>query len=427
MSESTSSQSKSSQSGTTAGKPAFFSPKIAGLLLFVVLVFGGLFAAGMLPRRARVAAITEEAREDRSSLPAVTVAKAAAATPSRELVLPGSAAAIGETPVYARAEGYIKTRRVDIGDAVRAGDVLVEIDSPELDQQIATAVARLDQLKAALGQTRAAEQQSLAQAKLAGITRERVSRLVAEGVVSKQEGDNVQASYEIRQADVAAARAAIAVAEQAIRTQESEIARLREIEKFKLVRAPWDGVVTVRNCAVGNLITPSAIAQGRELFRVADLRVLRVFVSLPQADVPDVHAGQAAEVTIAGTARTFRGRISRLSNSVDPATRTQLTEILVANDDRALLPGMYVQAKIETGRLKPLVLIPGDTLITRNDGSYVAIVDGGSKVQFQKIAIGRDLGSQVEVLSGLQGGESLVVNPGDAVKPGVPVAAKLRK
>ncbi len=408
-------------------KPAFFSAKVFGLFLFVALVFAGLFVAGMLPRRERVAAVTQEARQEAASVPAVTVARAVPGAPVRELLLPGSAAAIGETPVYARAEGYIKTRRVDIGDPVRAGDMLVEIDSPELDQQIAAALARLDQLRATLGQTRAAEQQALAQVKLTTVTRERVLKLVAEGVVSQQEGDNVQAQYEVRQADLAAARASIAVAEQAIRTQEAEVARLREIEKFKTVRAPWDGVITVRNCAVGNLITPAAVAQGRELFRIADLRVLRVFVNLPQADVDDIAVGQPAEVTIAGTARAFAGKVSRLANAVDPATRTQLTEILVTNDQRALLPGMYVQVKLASRKPKSLLLIPGDTMVTKNDGTYVAIVGNESRVRYQKIAIGRDLGAQVEVLTGLDGTESLVVNPSDAVKPGVRVQAQLRK
>ena len=408
-------------------KPAFFSAKILGLLVFVLLVFAGLFAAGMLPRRERVAAMTKEARQEAGELPLVTVAQAVAGTAARELILPGSAAAIGETPVYARAEGYIKTRRVDIGDAVQAGDMLVEIDSPELDQQIAAALARLDQLKAALQQARAAEQQALAQLKLSMVTRDRTLKLVAEGVVSQQDGDNAQAQFEVRQADVAAAQAAIAAAEQAIRTQESEVARLLEMEKFKTVRAPWDGVITVRNCAVGNLITPAAIAQGRELFRLADLRVLRVFINLPQADVSDVTVGQPAEVTIAGTARAFRGKVSRMANAVDPATRTQLTEILVTNENRALLPGMYVQVKLLIAHPRPLIRIPGDTLVTKNDGLYVALVGPESRVQFQKITMGRDLGAEVEVLSGLDGSERLIVNPGDAVKPGVRVRTQLRK
>jgi RND family efflux transporter MFP subunit len=408
-------------------KPPLWSLKLGGFLLFIAMVFGALLALGLLPRRERVAAITKEAREEALEIPSVTVTKAEATPPVRELNLPGSVAAIGETPIYARAEGYIKIRKVDIGDRVKAGDMLVEIDSPELDQQIAAAKARLDQMKAALGQARASEQQAQAQLKLANVTRERVSRLVAEGVISKQEGDNSQALYEVRTADVAAAKAAISAAEQTIRAQESEIARLNELATFKRVTAPWDGIITVRNCAVGNLITPSAIAQGRELFRLADIRILRVFVNLPQANVPDVQAGQPAEVVIAGTSRAFPGKVSRLATAIDVNTRTQLTEVQVTNQGEALLPGMYVQVKLKGGAPRSVVIAPGDTLVTRTDGSFVATVADGARVDFRKVTIGRDLGTSVEILSGLNGGESLIVNPSDAVKDGVRVRPIPRK
>jgi RND family efflux transporter MFP subunit len=409
-------------------KPPFFSGRLLAVLTLIAAVFGGLLFVGLWPRRERVAAITEQVREAQAGIPQVTIAQASLAPPARELVLPGTVAAILETPIYARAEGYLKAVRADIGDAVKKDQVLAELDTPELDQSFQQAKARLDQLRAAEKQALAMEQQARANLELAEITLGRVEKLVAEGVVSKQEGDDRRAQRQVRQAEVESARAAIEVARQNVRAQEAEVARLEQLLSFKLVRAPYDGVITVRNCATGNLITPSAVAQGRELYRIANNDVLRVFVSLPQANLPDVKVGQDAEVEVVGQpGLRFRGKLVRTANALEESTRTQRTEIRVQNRNNTLLPGMYIQAKFLGVQPRSTVLIPGDTLVTRSDGSFVATVDDASRVRFVKLTLGRDLGPQVEVLDGLRGGESLIVSPSDAVAEGVTVRGVPRK
>lgn len=409
-------------------KPPFFSGRLLAVLTLIAAVFGGLLFVGLWPRRERVAAITEQVREAQAGIPQVTIAQASLAPPARELVLPGTVAAILETPIYARAEGYLKAVRADIGDVVQKDQVLAELDTPELDQSFRQARARLDQLRAAEKQTLAMEQQAKANLELAEITLGRVEKLVAEGVVSRQEGDDRRAQRQVRQAEVESARAAIEVARQNVRAQEAEVARLEQLLSFKLVRAPYDGVITVRNCATGNLITPSAVAQGRELYRIANNDVLRVFVSLPQANLADVKVGQDAEVEVIGQpGLRFRGKLVRTANALEESTRTQRTEIRVQNRNNTLLPGMYIQARFLGVQPRSTVLIPGDTLVTRSDGSYVATVDETSRVRFVKLTLGRDLGPQVEVLEGLRGGESLIVSPSDAVAEGVTVRGVPRK
>jgi RND family efflux transporter MFP subunit len=203
------------------------------------------------------------------------------------------------------------------------------------------------------------------------------------------------------------------------------VARLRQLTAYKEVRAPFDGVITVRNCATGNLVTPNN--QGRELFRMANNDVLRVFAALPQSNIPDVRVGDKAEVWIADRPNVrFRGEVARYANAIDEMTRTQRTEVRVTNRDNLLLPGMYVQVRFQAAKPRSLVLVPGDTLLTKAEGSFVAVVDGG-KVRMQKVSLGRDLGATLEVTEGLLGGESLIVNPSDAVRAGVTVKSIPRK
>lgn len=408
-------------------KPPLFSGKALTLIVVIVLVFAGMFVAGLWPRRERVAAITKQAQEDSAEAPPVTISKAIPAPATRELMLPGTVSALLDTPIYARAEGYLRTLKADIGDVVKKDQVLAELDTPELDQQLLQARARLDQLTAALGQANAQEQQGVANLKLAEITLGRVKQLVSEGVFSKQDGDDRLAQFDVRKAELQSSRAAIDVARQNIAVQKAEIARLEELTGFKMVRAPFDGVITVRNAATGNLINATGTS-GRELFRMANNDILRVFVSVPQSSIPDVAVGQKAEVAIADRPNEkFIGDVRRDANSIDVETRTQRTEVRVVNRQNKLLPGMYVQVTFMGAKPRSLILVPGDTLLMRSDGAYAAVVGEGSKVEFRKLALGRDLGTQVEVLSGLKGDESLIVNPSDAVKDGIRVRPMPRK
>lgn len=398
------------------------------LLAGVAAAVAGLFFAGWLPRRDRLNAVTAETKAEVAEKLGVTVALARVSDKPADLILPATISGIGETPVYARAEGYIKKRYVDIGDYVKPGQVLVEIDSPEQDQQLRSARARLEQLKAALAQTQAAEQVAQANLKLATVTAERVRQLVAEGVSSKQQGDEVQAVFDARQADVAVQRANINAARENIRAQEAEVGRIEELTRFQKVTAPFAGLITVRNCAVGNLITPSSLQQGRELFRLTDITTLRVFVNAPQADVGDISVGQQAIVTTQERPDApFVGKVVRTANALDAQTRTLLTEVNVPNQGRALLPGMYAQVRLGSRTGRSVVIVPGDTLVTGQQGARVAVIEGG-RVKFRKVQVGRDLGNEVEITSGLKGGEQVVVNPSDDVRDGRPVnATRLKK
>lgn len=398
-----------------------------GVLFLVALILGGVFFAGWAPRAERIQMIEAEAKTNASERLQVTTALVKMSKPTTELVLPGNVSAIGETPIYARAEGYIKTRKVDIGDVVKKGDLLVEIDSPELDQQLRNAKARLEQLKATSAQVKAAIEQAKATEKLAEVNFSRSKQLVDGGIIARADLDEKTAVFDARKADVRAQEANLLAADEAIRAQTAEVARVAQLTEFKRVVAPWDGVITQRNCAIGNLITPSAIAAGRDLFRLSDFSRLRVFVNVPQSGLADVKVGQRATVRVPELGRTLTGSVARMSNALENQTRTLLAEVNVVNQSNALLPGMYTQVGIETANARRLTLVPGDTIVTRADGIYVAVVDAGNKVQFRKITVGRDFGTDVEAVTGLVEGEKVVVNPSDDVKNGVAVKAIARK
>ncbi len=397
-------------------------------LLAVVAGLVGLFYVGWIPRQRQIDLVAAEAKADSKELSVVTVASVKVAEKPADLLLPATVSGVGETPVYARAEGYIVKRYVDIGDYVKKGQVLVEIDSPEQNQQLRQARSRLEQLKASLTQSEAQVQVVQANLKLAEVTAKRLLQLVKEGVMSAQAGDESSATLAARQADLSVAQANVKVAHENIKAQEAEVQRLQELTAFQKVTAPFEGLITVRNCAVGNLITSASLATGRELFRLSDISVLRVFVNVPQQNVNDVITGQKAVITVQDLPKArFEGTVTRTSNSLDLATRTLLAEVQVKNQGRTLLPGMYARAQIEGHTLKRMVMIPGDTLLTPAGGPQVATVQKGGRVKFVKVEVGRDYGLEIEVLSGLNGDEVLVVNPSDDVRDGAVVRANKRK
>ena len=403
------------------------STRAIGLLFLLAMVATGVFFVGWTPRQARLQMIEAEAKSNSEERLAVTVTKVKLSPPTHELSLPGNVAAIGDTPIYARAEGYIKIRKVDIGDKVKAGDTLVEIDSPELDQQFRNSKARLEQLKAAAMQVRAAIEQANANVKLADINFGRSKQLVAEGIIARADLDEKTAVFDARKADVRAQEANLVAASEAISAQVAEVARIEHLTQFKRVTAPWDGIITQRNCEVGNLITPAAIAAGRDLFRLSDISKLRVFVNVPQSNVGDVKMGQKATVRVPEINRTFIGTVARAATALENQTRTMLTEVSVVNQGNALLPGMYVKVALETSLARRMLLVPGDTVVTRSDGAFVAVVGKDSKVTFRKIDIGRDYGTELEAIGGVVEGDMVVVNPSDDVKNGVVVRPMARK
>lgn len=396
--------------------------------LLGLAAIGGLVWFGYQPWKQRQDSLTASANESGARAPLVTAARAIRSTGSIELVLSGTASPLYETPIYARSEGYVKARHVDIGDRVKAGQLLVEIDTPELDDQLRQSVARLAQTRAAIGLAKAGIAQSEANLKLAKLNVGRSRELVRQGVASQQDGDEKQAVYEVRSADVEAQKASLNSAEESARAAESEVARLTNMTAFKKVTAPFEGVITSRTCEVGNLINSSALASGRELYRLADISTVRFLINVTEPSAPSIRPGQIAHVTLQEFGnQILTGKVVRTANSLDPANRTLLTEIHVPNPQRKLLPGMYAEVKITAGQGGPTLMIPGDTVAVRSDGSYVAVIKPNSTVHFQKIAIGRDYGVDLEVTGGLEGGELLVVNPGDTIREGVKVTPAVPK
>jgi RND family efflux transporter MFP subunit len=393
---------------------------LLALVLAVLIVIA--FLKGYIPHQRNEATLAAEAGAASKEVPTVTVAGAERSAATGSLVLPGNIEAVTEAPVLARANGYIQKRYADIGDRVKSGQLLAEIEAPELDQQVNQARASLDQTRAALEQATANLQQGQAQEQLAKVTAERWKNLVAKGVVSRQENDTYQSQFVAAQANVSALEKAVASARSNINAAQANLSRLTQLQGYKSVYAPFAGVITVRNVDVGALVNEGNTL----LFRMAQTDRLRTYVNVPQSDAGSVHVGQIAHLAILDLAgHQFAGAVTRTANALDPATRTLLTEVQVANSGGLLLPGMYAQVDLTTPRKNPPLLIPGDTLVVRSDGPQVAVVGADHVVHFQRLQLGRDFGDKIEVLSGLETGQQVVVNPGDTVQEGAKVNPQL--
>jgi RND family efflux transporter MFP subunit len=394
--------------------------------LFIALVsvalLGVLWTMGYLPRAARARQLIAGAQTQQQTLPSVTVVPVKEAPAEVELALPGAIQADMETPVFARADGYIKRRLADIGDRVKAGQILAEIDSPELDQQIRETEAALKRAQSALQQAQAAHQQALANLQLAEVTARRWETLVGKGVLSRQDGDEKRSAYEARQADAAAAEANVQAARDNISAAEATLQRLRELQSFRQVRAPFEGVITARNVDVGTLVTAGSGSSLREMFRIARIQTLRVFVNVPQSEAPAIHPGLPCLVELEEyRGRRFPGQVSRTSNSLDPASRTLLTEVQTPNPGGMLLPGMYATVRFKLLRENPPLLIPSAAFRNTAKGPVVATVREGSIVHIAPVKLGRDYGAQIEVLEGLKPGQKVITNLTDEIAEGVKV------
>src|SRR5580658_5946994 len=368
-----------------------------GLVVFLVLV--ALAAAGYywgyLPRQKREMVLAAESQNQTDSLPVVTVSPVTRSASTDSLVLPGNIQAVTEAPVLARANGYIKKRIADIGDRVTAGQVLAEIEAPELDQQIL-------QAKAAVQQADAAVQQARSNENLAHVTFDRFNKLADKGVISKQDNDTYRLQWAAQQSNVQALEKAVNAAKSNSSALEANVARLNELLGYLTVRAPFAGVITLRNVDTGVLVTEGQTL----LYRIAQTDRLRTYLNLPQIDASSVHVGQKATLIVPDLAgRKFIGTVTRTSNSLDPTTRTLLTEVQVANAGAVLMPGMYTQVDLAVPRKDPPLVIPGDTLVVRSNGPQVAVVAADGTVHFQLVQLGRDFGDKLEVLSGLNEGD----------------------
>jgi RND family efflux transporter MFP subunit len=393
---------------------------IRNLVLAVIVILVVAFVVGYVPMHRRELMLNTEADTKTESLPEVSVATAIRGSANGNLVLPGNIQAVTEAPILARAEGFVQKRYVDIGDHVAAGQLLAEIEAPDMDQQVRQAQAALQQAQADLERATASLEQGKANQALAKVTAERWSNLAGRGVVSKQENDQYQAQYQAQTANVKALDRAVAASKSSVAASEANVARITDMQGYLKVRAPFAGVITLRNVDVGALVNTG----NTMLFRIAQTNLLRTYVNVPQISAPDVHIGQSAALSTSDFPdRKFAGKIARTASSLDPSSRTLLAEIQVPNPDGKLLPGMYVQVDLNLPRKDPPVLIPSDTLVVRPGGTMVAMVGPDSKVHFQPITAGRDFGDQLEVLSGLAEGQKVIVNPNDSVQEGVKVHA----
>jgi RND family efflux transporter MFP subunit len=325
---------------------------------------------------------------------------------------------ITEAPVLARTDGYLKKRLVDIGDHVHTGQVLSVITAPDLDQQVQQAEALYQQSKSTLEQSQAALDQAKSNAGIAGITAERWAALVKRGAVSRQANDNYQFAYNAQVAAVGVAAASVAAANNSVGANAANLNHYRELQGFEVVRAPFDGVITLRNVDDGTLVT----ATNTLLFRVAKNDVLRTFIDVPQINAPSIKVGDSADLTfVQHPDRVFHGTVTRTADSLNLNTRTLLTEVDIDNKDGMLLPGMYATVAFNLPRSVAAILIPSEALVFRSNGTTVAVVDDRHIVNFRPVVVGHDYGASIEIISGLKAGEAVVVNPNDTTFEGARV------
>ncbi len=376
--------------------------------------FVGLFFLGYLPQAKRQADLVKSSREEGTSDLLVTVGKVVKSPGTNNLVLPGNIQAVTEAPILARATGYLKKRYVDIGDHVKEGQLVAEIEAPELTQQLQQAKATVEQANALLEQANAALQQGRANAQLAGTTAERYAALVKKGAVAKQDNDNFQSQWEAQKANVLALEKAVLAATSNINAASANVSRLNEIDSHRKVLAPFAGVITLRNVDSGALVNEGSTL----LFRIAQTNRVRTYINVPQSEASNMKVGVKATLTIPNMpSKKFEGTVTHTSDALDPASRTLLAEIQLDNQAGFLLPGMYAQVAFKMTRKEPPLLIRADTLVIRADGPQVAKVMPDKTIHYEKITLGRDFGETMEVItSNLAEGDELVANPGDGVQ-----------
>jgi RND family efflux transporter MFP subunit len=368
---------------TTSAPPPIRLGKI--LVIVVVLVIIGL-VIGLVPRLISRHRLNAETQAD--SKPLVEVISAVPSKPDLGTPVPAEVQPFISASIHARASGYLKNWFVDIGDAVTNGQVLAEIETPELDQQISQANAQLDQAKASLG--------------LAKTTANRWADLVKTASVSDQDNAEKQANYILQQANVEAA--------------EANLHRLQDLKSFDLVTAPFAGTITARSTDIGQLISADS---GAELFHLAQTDPLRVYVRVPQPLVHAIMPGQTASLIFQESqGKVFDAKVTRTAGAVDQTTRTLQVELQVANPKNEILAGSYAQVRFQESAAATIPTISDNALIFRAQGMQLAILDSDNKVQLRDIRLGRDFGNTVEVLSGLDLNDRVVNNPPDSIAAG---------
>ncbi len=395
-------------------------------ILTVVVVLAVALLLGWLPHYKRNKEVNARAQQQKNALPIVEVQMVRTASSEQELTLPGTVTPLRSAHIYARASGYLKARYVDLGDTVRKGQLLGAISAPDLDASVAqqAAVAQQSKDNVLTAQSTLRLQQA---------TYARVHTLVLHGILSGQDDDAARAGAESAQSNLQAM-------ENAAKGAQEALAREQALADFEQVRSPIGGTITARNVEVGSLVSPSGNvqglpaapagptggpptggAQGGELFEVVDLDSLEVFVSVPEQDALFVQTGQPVELTFLELpGEMFKGKVVRSSDSLSQQTRTLLAEIPVGDPRHRLRPGMFASVQMHYRAPNPGILISADSLLTVARGQFVPVVEN-NRIQMRPVRIGRDLGTQVYITAGLQDGDSIVVNPNDAVTEGARV------
>jgi RND family efflux transporter MFP subunit len=363
------------------------------LVIVVILVIVGAFT--LIQRRSQYQALAKETEV--RAVPTVAVIHPTAEPSEEGLVLPGAMQAYVESPIYARTNGYLKKWYRDIGSRVKKGELLADIDTPEVDQQLIQARADLETSKA--------------NANLSHITANRYEDLIKTDSVSKQEVDNAAGDLAAKQATVA--------------SSDANVHRLSELESFKHIYAPFSGVITRRNVDTGTLVNAGNGGSSQLLFSLAQTDPLRVYVNVPESAAPAIHTGLAATLELTQfPGRKFEGKVVRTAESIDPATRTLLTEVDVPNKTGELLPGGYAQVHLGVKIAGDRLQVPVNALLFRSEGLRAVLVDANHKLHLQPLTIGRDYGVTLEVLNGLRGGDWIVLNPADSLEEGQKVNVK---
>jgi RND family efflux transporter MFP subunit len=402
-------------------KPPGRKPVLLFFAALAVVVIAAVIA-GLLPRLSRQKGLVAAAEEVAVRKPTVIVSEARFGATRDSIDLPGDLQPIIESPIFARADGYLKTRLVDIGDHVKTGQLMAEIETPELDQQIGQARATVAQSQSMLGQLQADIDLAHANLQMSRVTRDRWKNLFDRGVVSRQDLDEKQADFAVKEAQTKRAEASMTTARETIRASEANLRRLEELKGFAHVTAPFDGVVTARNVDIGTLISAGT---AKEMFRVARIQPLRIFVNVPQSYVADMRNGQTAELRVQERPGTFPARVTNISNSLDTNSRSMLVILETSNAASQLFPGMYAQVRLAVSRA-PVLRVPGDVVVMGRSGPRVATVGADRVVHFHVVTLGQDLGSEVEITSGLAAGDLVISNPTDAVQENAQVEVRRR-
>src|SRR5216684_1074416 len=376
-------------------RPRGKGSRVFTILFFIVMALVVLGAVTLFQRRAQYQALAKET--ETLAIPTVAVVHAAVESTEEDLVLPGAMQAYVESPIYARTNGYLKKWYHDIGSRVRQGELLADIDTPEVDQQLSQARADLNTAQA--------------NANLSKITAVRYQELIKTDGVSKQEVDNAVGDLEAKVANVKSA--------------EANVRRLEDLESFKHIYAPFSGVITRRSVDTGTLINAGNGGATQQLFSLAQTDPIRAYVSVPEAYAPSIRAGLGAFLELTQyPSQKFQGKVVRTAESIDPGTRTLLTEVDVPNRNGALLPGGYAQAHLQVKVTGARLAVPVNALLFRSEGLRAVVVDANHRAHLRSITVGRDYGTTLEVLQGLDVNDWIVLNPADSIDDGQEVRVK---